>query len=78
MGPQRIPRGRAGGRCVRKWRFSNKETAFAGYNIFSGDFILYSERNEHLGAMRQKMAISEWETAFAGSKMFSGALIFNF
>ena len=25
--------------------------------FFSGDFILYSERNEQLGAMRQKMAI---------------------
>ncbi len=24
------------GRCVRKWRFSKKETAFAGYNFFSG------------------------------------------
>ena len=22
------------GRCVRKWRFSNEETAFAGYNCF--------------------------------------------
>ena len=36
MGPQRIPRGRAGGRCVRKWRFSKKETAFAGGTFFSG------------------------------------------
>ena len=36
MGPQRIPRGRAGGRCVRKWRFSEKETAFAGYKFVSG------------------------------------------
>ena len=22
------------GRCVRKWRFSNRETAFAGSNVF--------------------------------------------
>ena len=27
--------------------------------LFSGAFILYSERNEQLGAMRQKMAISK-------------------
>ena len=47
----------AGGRCVRKWRFSKKETAFAGSKCFSGAFILYSVRNEQLGAMRQKMAI---------------------
>ena len=30
-------------RCVRKWRFSEEETAFAG-SIFSGALILYSER----------------------------------
>ena len=47
----------AGGRCVRKWRFSKEETAFAGSKLFSGAFILYSVRNEQLGAMRQKMAI---------------------
>ena len=28
-----------------------------GSNCFSGAFILYSVRNEQLGAMRQKMAI---------------------
>ena len=49
--------GLAGGRCVRKWRFSKKETAFAVVQFFSGAFILYSERNEQLGAMRQKVAI---------------------
>ena len=32
------------GRYVRKWRFSEEETAFAGGPFFSGALILYSER----------------------------------
>ena len=62
------------GRCVRKWRFSKKETAFAGGTIFSGDFILYSERNEQLGAMRQKMTIFKRGNSVCRVHNFSGAL----
>ena len=61
------------GRCVGKWRFSMKETAFARSKLFSGTFILYSERNEQLGAMRQKMAI--FKEGNSGCRVHAGALI---
>ena len=34
------------GRCIRKWRFSKRKTAFAGYKMFR-PFILSSERVLH-------------------------------
>ena len=46
--------GLAGGRCVRKWRFSKKKTASAGGTIFSEALILYSDIG---GTMQQKMSI---------------------
>ena len=57
MGPQRIPRGRAGGRCVRKWRFSKKETAFAGYKFFRNGEIIGGDASENGDFQRGKQRL---------------------
>ena len=36
----------AGGRCVRKWRFSKKKTASAGYNFFRGSHFIFRNRGD--------------------------------
>ena len=38
--------GLAGGRCVRKWRFSKKKTASAGYNFFRGSHFIFRNRGD--------------------------------
>ena len=68
----------AGGWCVRKWRFSKRETAFAGYKFCSGAFILYSERNEQLGAMRRKMAIFKEGNSVCRVQLFFRSFHFIF
>ena len=52
-----------GGRCVRKWRFSKRETAFAVVQIFQ-------EWGNHRGRCVRKWRFSKWETAFAGTQKF--------
>ena len=103
-----------GGRCLRKWRFSKRDTAFAGYTflfrsfhfifrkkwtaggdasengdfqrrkqrlqgtIFSGAFILYSEKMNSWGRCVGKWRFSKEETAFAGSNCFFRSFHFIF
>ena len=38
--------GLAGVRCVRKWRFSKKKTASAGYNFFRGSHFIFRNRGD--------------------------------
>ena len=46
-----------GGDASENGDFQRGKQRLQGSNFFSGAFILYSERNEQLGAMRRKMAI---------------------
>ena len=56
-----------GGRCDRKWRFSKRETAFAGVQkILNGEIFM----NFIGGRCDRKWRFSKRETAFAGVQNF--------
>ena len=56
-------------RCDRKWRFSKRETAFAGVQkIFRSHFIY--TKNFQGGRCDRKSRFSKGETAFAGQQNF--------
>ena len=56
-----------GGRCDKKWRFSNEETAFAGVQkILNGEIFM----NFIGGRCDRKWRFSKRETAFAGVQNF--------
>ena len=56
-----------GGRCDRKWRFSNRETAFGGVQkILNGEIFM----NFIGGRCDRKWRFSKRETAFAGVQNF--------
>ena len=65
-----------GGRCDRKWRFSNKETAFEGVQkILNGEIFM----NFSGGRCDRKWRFSKKETAFAGvQKFLNGEIFMNF
>ena len=66
-----------GGDASENGDFQRSKQRLEG-TLFSGDFILYSERNEQLGAMRQKMAIfKEGNSVCRVQKIFRSHFIYT-
>ena len=67
-----------GGDASENGDFQRGKQRLHGPKFFSGAFILYSERNTQLGAMRRKMAIFKAGNSVCRVQFFSGALILYF